>query len=78
MRNTWMAVGAGVIAVLALARPGAQTAGPVTLGRRGRPARAAITPTMYGIFFEDINFAADGGLYAENWSRIARSSSPMR
>ena len=22
-------------------------------------------PTMYGIFFEDINFAADGGLYAE-------------
>ncbi|WP_420458138.1 alpha-L-arabinofuranosidase C-terminal domain-containing protein [Neolewinella sp.] len=27
--------------------------------------RAAIQPTMYGIFFEDINFAADGGLYAE-------------
>lgn len=25
----------------------------------------AIQPTMYGIFFEDINFAADGGLYAE-------------
>lgn len=24
-----------------------------------------ISPTMYGIFFEDINFAADGGLYAE-------------
>jgi alpha-N-arabinofuranosidase len=24
-----------------------------------------IAPTMYGIFFEDINFAADGGLYAE-------------
>ncbi|MFL1013425.1 alpha-L-arabinofuranosidase C-terminal domain-containing protein [Flavisericum labens] len=24
-----------------------------------------IQPTMYGIFFEDINFAADGGLYAE-------------
>jgi alpha-N-arabinofuranosidase len=24
-----------------------------------------IKPTMYGIFFEDINFAADGGLYAE-------------
>lgn len=28
-------------------------------------SRAAIQPTMYGIFFEDINFAADGGLYAE-------------
>ncbi len=24
-----------------------------------------IQPTMWGIFFEDINFAADGGLYAE-------------
>ena len=26
---------------------------------------AGIQPTMYGIFIEDINFAADGGLYAE-------------
>lgn len=26
---------------------------------------AAIPSTMYGIFFEDINFGADGGLYAE-------------
>jgi alpha-L-arabinofuranosidase len=26
---------------------------------------AAISPAMWGIFFEDINFAADGGLYAE-------------
>ncbi|NJB72132.1 alpha-N-arabinofuranosidase [Saonia flava] len=26
---------------------------------------AKIQPTMYGIFYEDINFAADGGLYAE-------------
>src|ERR1700716_1348274 len=25
----------------------------------------AISDTMYGIFFEDINRAADGGLYAE-------------
>ena len=27
--------------------------------------KADIQPTMYGVFFEDINFAADGGLYAE-------------
>jgi alpha-L-arabinofuranosidase len=27
--------------------------------------RAEIKPTMWGIFFEDINFAADGGIYAE-------------
>ena len=26
---------------------------------------AAIRPDMYGIFFEDINFGADGGLYGE-------------
>src|SRR5665213_3122097 len=26
---------------------------------------ATIQPTMWGIFFEDINFAADGGVYAE-------------
>ena len=26
---------------------------------------AKMQPTMYGIFFEDINFAADGGLYGE-------------
>lgn len=26
---------------------------------------AVIQPTMYGLFFEDINYAADGGLYAE-------------
>ncbi len=26
---------------------------------------AKIQPTMYGLFFEDINYAADGGLYAE-------------
>src|SRR5882672_10195268 len=26
---------------------------------------ATVQPTMWGIFFEDINFGADGGLYAE-------------
>ena len=33
----------------------------ISLAKPGAP----IQPTMYGIFFEDINFAADGGLYAE-------------
>ena len=36
---------------------------------------AVIQPTMYGIFFEDINFGADGGLYAE-WWRTGRLNSP--
>ena len=26
---------------------------------------AAISPTLFGLFFEDINFGADGGLYPE-------------
>lgn len=30
-----------------------------------KKAGAVVQPTMYGLFFEDINFAADGGLYAE-------------
>ena len=25
---------------------------------------APVQPTMYGLFFEDMNYAADGGLYA--------------
>lgn len=32
--------------------------------RTDRPG-AEVQPTMYGLFFEDINYAADGGLYAE-------------
>lgn len=28
-------------------------------------SQATVNPDMYGIFFEDINFGADGGLYAE-------------
>ena len=41
----------------------AQTVGTidVNVAKVGAP----IQSTMYGIFFEDINFAADGGLYAE-------------
>jgi hypothetical protein len=30
----------------------------------GQPGRAVPT-TLHGIFFEDINYGADGGLYAE-------------
>ena len=48
---------------------------------------AAISPTLFGLFFEDINFGADGGLYPERvknrsfefpdpmmgWKRVSRS-----
>lgn len=36
-----------------------------TLDLDGKSTNIKIQPTMYGIFFEDINFAADGGIYAE-------------
>ena len=36
-----------------------------TLTIDGSKPTAEIQPTMWGIFFEDINFSADGGLYAE-------------
>src|SRR5882762_5699568 len=32
--------------------------------KAGKPT-AEVQPTMYGIFFEDINMGADGGIYAE-------------
>lgn len=41
------------------------SAEPVTLTLRADKPGAVIEPTMYGLFFEDINYAADGGLYAE-------------
>jgi len=39
----------------------AQTKLTLDLNKKG----VAVSPTHYGIFFEDINHAADGGLYAE-------------
>jgi alpha-N-arabinofuranosidase len=41
----------------------AQTNPVITV--KANEIKAAVQPTMYGIFFEDINFGADGGLYAE-------------
>lgn len=37
----------------------------VTIDINCRKPTTDIAPTMYGIFFEDINYGADGGLYAE-------------
>ncbi|TYP72350.1 alpha-L-arabinofuranosidase C-terminal domain-containing protein [Paenibacillus methanolicus] len=38
---------------------------PYTLHVDGDRAGLAVSPTMYGLFYEDINNAADGGIYAE-------------
>jgi len=52
---------AATVAAAAVRRP---AAAPVTLALGTNPG-APIARTMVGVFFEDINFAADGGLYPE-------------
>src|SRR5215468_11665466 len=63
----------------------AQTQSDAVTVQVDRPS-AAISPTLFGLFFEDINFGADGGLYPERvknrsfefpdpmmgWKRLAR------
>lgn len=39
--------------------------GQTTLNIQTKKSTVSVNPDMYGIFFEDINFGADGGLYAE-------------
>lgn len=52
-------------AVLALSTSMALHAQTNELVVQTKKLGAEIQPTMYGLFFEDINYAADGGLYAE-------------
>src|ERR1700722_2267102 len=49
--------------LVAMAAPLPLPGGGVTVGV-DKPG-AQINPAMWGVFFEDINFGADGGLYAE-------------
>ena len=54
-----------ILAVLALSAGMALHAQTNEMVIQTRKLGAEIQPTMYGLFFEDINYAADGGLYAE-------------
>ena len=54
-----------LLAALALAGSAVLSAQPSRLDINLKKVGAPVQETMYGIFFEDINFAADGGLYAE-------------
>ena len=56
---------ANLLAVLALSTNLALHAQTNELVIQTKKLGAEIQPTMYGRFFEDINYAADGGLYAE-------------
>lgn len=55
----------GLLAALALATGMTLQAQTNELVVQTKKQGAEIQPTMYGLFFEDINYAADGGLYAE-------------
>lgn len=52
------------LALLGTLAASAQTA-PASLTVQVNKPGAAVNKNMYGLFFEDINFAADGGLYPE-------------
>ncbi|MCD8282672.1 MAG: arabinosidase [Prevotella sp.] len=52
-----------LIAALACMSPAARAGFDITIDPA--PTGIDISPMLYGIFFEDINHAADGGLYAE-------------
>lgn len=55
----------GLLAVMALAAGMGLQAQTNEWVIQTKKLGAEIQPTMYGLFFEDINYAADGGLYAE-------------
>lgn len=57
--NKILTAALGVLAATTMAT--AQNIMELNTAKKGAP----IQPTMYGLFFEDINYAADGGLYAE-------------
>ena len=52
-----------IISLFIVSATFAQTNPVITV--KANEIKATVQPTMYGIFFEDINFGADGGLYAE-------------
>ncbi len=54
-----------LIAALALSMGVAASAQNNEMVIQANKPGAEIQPTMYGLFFEDINYGADGGLYAE-------------
>ena len=54
-----------VITVLGLFAAPPLDAAPLSIAVDAARPGAKISPTMWGIFFEDINLGADGGLYAE-------------
>jgi hypothetical protein len=54
-----------ILALLAISVAYAQSQQPNEIIVKAGQEIAPVQPTMWGIFFEDINLGADGGIYAE-------------
>ncbi len=54
-----------ILAISLVAATGQGLSAQVTVNIDAARRGPMISPTHYGIFYEDINHAADGGLYAE-------------
>jgi alpha-L-arabinofuranosidase len=57
-----------ISSALFLSSPGAvvlQAQAPATLTVETKQAKASVSPTLYGLMTEEINYSYDGGLYAE-------------
>ncbi len=63
-RSTLIIAAGSLLTSLALA-PGLRAAPPARLVVEMDRPGAAVSPMLYGIFFEEINRAGDGGIYAE-------------
>src|SRR6266567_647688 len=64
LRCAGLIYGLWSVAIAQPAAPDLRAASPVITVRADHPT-ADIQPTMWGVFFEDINMGADGGIYAE-------------
>jgi alpha-N-arabinofuranosidase len=65
IQNSRISALATGLALLGTLGASAQSAAPASLTVQVNKPGAAVNKNMYGLFFEDINFAADGGLYPE-------------
>ena len=66
MKRNFLVLMAGLgVAVAAAQNPAAPTGPTASITVQADKSGNNISPTLYGIFFEEINHAGDGGLYAE-------------
>ena len=64
-RNKTLFVGAFILAVVSLYPCLGAEGGPASITVQANKPGAKVSPLLWGIFFEDINLSADGGIYPE-------------